>query len=144
MSYLGTYPGQGVCFEYYTDDYGFLVNDLWTDTDHGGGLPTSKSTSGCAFIVAGPNGTRCLMEWSAKLQEYVALSSGEAETVGVVHALLRVGFPGQIILEQLFDDRQSSFHLRVNIDNSAAEVGAKTGITKEMKYLRKTQRISES
>jgi hypothetical protein len=144
MSYLATYPDLGVCYVHMAKDEGELFCELWSDTDHGGDLPTAKSTSGAALLCVGHHGSKALVEWSSKLQDYVALSSGEAELVGVVHGLRRVGLPGQLILEELMSDRQDGLHLTVCIDNSAAETVARTGQTKEMKYLRKTQRISES
>lgn len=119
MCYLESFPDLGLRYEYYHEDEGELRADLWCDTDHGGDLATSKSTSGTAFFLCGKFGSRCLAAFSAKLQDYVALSSGEAETIGVVHSLRRVGFPGLIVAEQLFDDRQPYLPLRVNIDNSA-------------------------
>ncbi len=57
--------------------------------------------------------------------------------------MMRVGLPGQILVEELLHDRQNAVQLNVMIDNAAAEKLSQVGVSKQMRYLAKTQRVAE-
>ena len=50
----------------------------YTDSDHGGNLDDRKSTSGFIFSISG-----CCISWKSSKQKTVAISSTEAEYVGL-------------------------------------------------------------
>jgi len=72
---------------------------LFADADHAGEFD-SKSTSGCAMFLVGPNTYFPLNAFSKK-QTVVANSSTEAEVVSANHALRAEGIPMLALLEQL-------------------------------------------
>ena len=72
---------------------------LFADADHAG-EHDSKSTSGCAMFLVGPNTYFPLNAFSKK-QTVVANSSTEAEVVSANHALRAEGIPMLALLEQL-------------------------------------------
>ena len=72
---------------------------LFADADHAG-EHDSKSTSGCAMFLVGPNTYFPLNAFSKK-QTVVAISSTEAEVVSANHALRAEGIPMLALLEQL-------------------------------------------
>ena len=84
---------------------------------------------------------RILVDWGSRRQGAVAKSTAEAELIAVVDSLTRSSLPMLSLLEEILQRVISFVH---EIDNSAAETVTRTGTTKEMKYMRKTQRISES
>ncbi len=95
------------------------------------------------MMMRDPFGSRSLLGCSTKQLDFVSTSSSEAEVVGAVVGMQRVGLPMQVIREELYDDRQDNVHLEILIDNATAEQVVRTGETKQMRYLRKTQRINE-
>ena len=72
---------------------------LFADADHAG-EHDSKSTSGCAMFLVGPN-TYFPLNALSKKQTVVANSSTEAEVVSANHALRAEGIPMLALLEQL-------------------------------------------
>ena len=72
---------------------------LFADADHAGEFD-SKSTSGCAMFLVGPNTYFPLNAFSKK-QTVVANSSTEAEVVSANHALRAEGIPMLALMEQL-------------------------------------------
>ena len=72
---------------------------LFADADHAG-EHDSKSTSGCAMILVGPNTYYPLNAFSKK-QTVVAVSSTEAEVVSANHAVRAEGIPLLALVEQL-------------------------------------------
>lgn len=72
---------------------------LFADADHAG-EHDSKSTSGCAMILVGPNTYFSLNAFSKK-QTVVAISSTEAEVVSANHAIRAEGIPLLALMEQL-------------------------------------------
>ena len=72
---------------------------LFADAEHAG-EHDSKSTSGCAMFLVGPNTYLPLNAFSKK-QTVVANSSTEAEVVSANHALRAEGIPMLALLEQL-------------------------------------------
>lgn len=72
---------------------------LFADADHAV-EHDSKSTSGCAMILVGPNTYYPLNAFSKK-QTVVAVSSTEAEVVSANHAVRADGVPMIALVEQL-------------------------------------------
>ena len=72
---------------------------LFADADHAG-EHDSKSTSGCAMFLVGPN-TYFQLNAFSKKQTVVAISSTEAEVVSANHALRAEGIPMLALLQQL-------------------------------------------
>ena len=72
---------------------------LFADADHAGEF-NSKSTSGCAMFLVGPDTYFPLNAFSKK-QTVVANSSTEAEVVSANHALRAAGIPMLALMEQL-------------------------------------------
>ena len=72
---------------------------LFADADHAGEFD-SKSTSGCAMFLVGPNTYFPLNAFSKK-QTAVANSSTEAEVVSANHALRAEGIPMLALMEQV-------------------------------------------
>ena len=72
---------------------------LFADAEHAG-EHDSKSTSGCAMFLVGPNTYLPLNAFSKK-QTVVANSPTEAEVVSANHALRAEGIPMLALLEQL-------------------------------------------
>ena len=85
-----------------------------------------------------------MVDWHSKLQQVPATSTGEAEYTGVVHGMQRSVLPMQILAEDMLAETQKEVKLLINIDNDAAKAVADSSNTKQMKYLRKTQRIHEA
>ena len=59
FAYLAKYPDLGLAFFVNTNDRSNFKTELYVDTDHGGDLETSRSTSGSVLLIMGPRGSRC-------------------------------------------------------------------------------------
>jgi len=111
----------------------------FSDSDWGGDLETSKSTSGWATGYDEFDGlTHAYLDLGSKLQTAVALSTGEAEYTACTYSSSKSAIPMQIFLEDVLGRRVM---LRLWIDNSAAYYTVETGETKRMRHMKKTQRI---
>ena len=72
---------------------------LFADADHAG-EHDSKSTTGSAIVLVGPNTYYPLNAFSKK-QTVVAISSTEAEVVAANHSMRAEGIPMLALFEQL-------------------------------------------
>lgn len=121
--------------------------ELWTDADHAGS-EDRKSTGGWVLRLTGPNGTNILLDWGSKSQPVVARSSGEAETVALRDAVLynasanralcAGGLPAQDFFEKVLG---RTIPLHIYVDATTCKRAAEKGVSKQMRYLSKTQQV---
>ena len=76
----------------------------------------------------------------SKVQRVTAASTGEAEYTAMVEGVKKIALPLQILLEDIFKKRVK---LNLKVDNAAAVQLGQVGQTKNMRYLKKHQRVSE-
>ena len=138
-----------VCYFYWTAHYGLIgfVNPrdlmsfcqltLW-DADLGGQRDTTRSTSGYATWIRGRN-TRVLLEAGSKLQNATEFSTPASETVAGAQAVTRSAFPVNTLLEQVYD---RAVKLVLGTDNETCHLDVCVGYSKNMRHLRKHQRLS--
>ena len=137
-----------MCYLNSTLNYGLVwwlrVGDMLTpvgyfDADHGSCIQTARSTSGSCVFAVGRLGSVALTAWASKAQTCAAASTGEAETVAANETCRKHLLPVSDVLGQLGHDGDSSHLLG---DSSAALQAIDKGISPNMRYLRKNQRIS--
>ena len=87
-----------------------MTLDAYSDTDFAGCLDTRRSTSGGCGLLNG-----CLVKHWSSTQKVIALSSGEAELMGVVRASSE-----GLGLQSLCADLGMKIDVRVHTDSSAA------------------------
>ena len=112
----------------------------FTDADHAGEVATSHSTSGCCLFLADTAGEmKCLLSWRSKKQTVTAASTGEAEVVATHDASKAVLIPFVGTFDAFMPLQGFMFG-----DASVAERCIKAGWSKNMRYVRKHQRVSIS
>ena len=119
-------------------DRDLLTITGYTDSDWAGDAGTRKSTSGMVIYITGPHGTRSLIEYGAKLQTFVAKSSGEAEIVALSRCLAQCGISIQLLLGALAKYQPE---LEVYCDAEVAIKAVLAGSSAQMRYIQKTQGI---
>ena len=101
----------------------------WTDSDWGGDLDTSRSTSGMVFIFGG-----AAIAWKSKRQVSVALSSTEAEYVAAA-LTAKEGLWIKTIIEEL--DIFKLMEMKIFCDNqSCIKLSTNPKITDQNKHIR--------
>ena len=115
-----------------------LVVTGHTDSDWAGDLSTRKSTSGMVLFATGPNGTKSIIEYGAKLQTFVARSSGEAEVVALSRCLAQCGVSVQLLLGSFSKYKP---RLEVFCDSEVAIRAILAGSSAQMRYIQKTQAV---
>ena len=115
-----------------------LVVTGYTDSDWAGDLSTRKSTPGMVLFATGPNGTKSIIEYGAKLQTFVARSSGEAEVVALSRCLAQCGVSVQLLLGSFSKYKP---RLEVFCDSEVAIRAVLAGSSAQMRYIQKTQAV---
>jgi len=103
-----------------TSNYGILYDgkmgkeniEAYVDSDYAKDLDGRRSTSGYVTILAGG-----VVTYSSKLQRTVALSSAEAEYMGLAHGTQEVLFLRELVKEIGLSQNQTVIH----VDNQAAQ-----------------------
>ena len=140
-----------MCYLYHTRDHKLRMTGrddvnssmfivAFTDADHAGEVATSHSTSGaCLFIMDTSCKMRCLIGWRSKKQNVTAFSTGEAEAVATAELVKTLLLP----CLGTFDNFMPLPALALG-DASVVERCLQAGWSKNMRYLRKHQRVSIS
>ncbi|WVZ93487.1 LOW QUALITY PROTEIN: hypothetical protein U9M48_039462 [Paspalum notatum var. saurae] len=81
----------------------------YSDSDHGGDIDTSKSTSGILFFLG-----KCLVSWQSVKQQVVALSSCEAEYIAASTASTQALWLARLLAVELRVDSKSALALAKN------------------------------
>ncbi len=110
---------------------------LYTDSDFAGCRESQKSTSGVMLTIQGAN-TYALIDWVSKRQDFVALSSTEAELVALARGVEKQGIPLGDLVEDLYEIPPPTLHSY--IDNNAAK-HIVFGSASKVKTLRRVQRV---
>jgi Reverse transcriptase (RNA-dependent DNA polymerase) len=108
LRYLKGAPGRGIYFK----KNGHLRIEGYTDSDWAGSITDRKSTSGYFTFVGGN-----LVTWRSKKQKVVALSSAEAEFIGIAKGVQELIWLRKIMRELGFDPSEG---MRLMCDNKAA------------------------
>ena len=108
LRYLKGAPGRGIYFK----RNGHLRVEGYTDSDWAGDITDRKSTSGYFTFVGGN-----LVTWRSKKQKVVALSSAEAEFMGITKGLQELIWLKKIMSELGFDPSEG---MKLFCDNKAA------------------------
>ena len=112
----------------------------YTDADHAGEVATSHSTSGaCLFIMGTSCKMRCLIGWRSTKQSVTAFSTGEAEAVATAALVKTLLLPCM----GTFDNFMPLPALALG-DAAVVERCLQAGWSKNMRYVRKHQRVSIS
>ena len=90
-------------------------------------------------MLAGPRGTKILLDWASKTQSATSRSTGEAEVVACSDATFRSALPITAVVERLVDRRM---RIVMGTDASAAHRAIEKGYSKKLSYLDKHQRVS--
>ncbi|WVZ70672.1 LOW QUALITY PROTEIN: hypothetical protein U9M48_019315 [Paspalum notatum var. saurae] len=99
-----------------------LVGYSDSDSDHGGDIDTSKSTSGILFFLG-----KCLVSWQSVKQQVVALSSCEAEYIAASTASTRALW----LARPLGDLLGETPALELGVDSKSARAPAKNPVFHE-------------
>ena len=92
FAYLWGAKDRGLLSRIHKADYSTLHMMVYWDADHAESKVTTRSTSGWAMFVAGPN-TRFLLDYGSKLQHNASYSTPAAETVAGAIGLTRSAWP---------------------------------------------------
>ena len=111
----------------------------YSDADLAGCLHTGKSTTGFCTFLADLNGNKMLIDWGSKLQTGVASSTPDAELAAVQRCTCRSSLPVQILMEEIFGFECPISHFE---DNQPSITSIKNGASQNLRYMKKTQRIS--
>jgi hypothetical protein len=138
--YVKSTSGMGVVYNVCHREFASksLYLDLWVDADHAGSTEDARSTSGWATLVRG-HSTMALVDWSAKKQTSTAKSTPDAEITALADGCTRSSAILWVMLGQLWGRELME---RMHSDNSAAVSSVKSGTSKKLAYLRRTQRVS--
>jgi len=137
MAYIEQNPEVGVVISMNIDDPHPPIFELYVDSDHGGCMRTARSTSGGHIRLATKNAAAPILSRS-KLQASVAVSTAEAEYASLEHNLKKHGLPLWEAAEQIFE---MNLEMKILIDNDAAQIIGRQGVSKQLKYLHKHQRV---
>jgi hypothetical protein len=116
-----------------------LHSITYCDADHGGCPLTSRSTTGKCLFVVGEKGSLAATRWSAARQGCAAVSTVEAEVVGLNEATRLFALPTTELLTEL---GQASGAHEVRTDAEAARAAVVKGASKALGHLRKVHRVS--
>ena len=108
----------------------------YLDADHAGDVFDTRSTSGAAQFIRGPNGSSALIDWMSRKQQATAWSTGEAELVAMGEGM-RPALRNQLICEGVAG-RDIEHEAR---DDASATIGAVRKGYSPMDYVEKTQRV---
>ena len=114
-----------------------LVVVGFADGDHAAERRTRKSTSGGAVFLFGKWGTRALLDWLSKVQNVVALSTGESELTALA-AVGRVVVYIVMVLEHVFG---FEIEAKILVDSTTAIQAVSAGFSQRMRYARKSQGV---
>ena len=140
LGYLKATSHYKLNFEICPDDFlpgGDGRFENWSDADLGGDPPTKRSTSGGLGFLKGSK-TSALVHGYCKRQGQTALSTPDAETVGLV-VLGKRTIPLHMIAQRLI---KRPVRLVYKGDNSASERVIQTGISQALSYLKRTVDLS--
>ena len=129
----------GLLFRADVRDLASLIAQGEADADHASDPRTTRSCSGYATLLAGPRGTKVLVDWSSKTQTATSRSTGEAEVVACSDATFRSALPLTAIVERLVDRR---VRVVMGTGASAAHQAIEKGYSKKLAHLDKHQRVS--
>lgn len=117
-----------------------LTVSLHTDSDHGGCLETSRSTTGVnAAVTSQTDDPFCPSSWISKRQSAVAPSTTDAEVGAANDGLRKVGISMQGLVKVIHRRKVLLDH---KVDNGACRIIMETGASKSLKYMPKHKRIS--
>ena len=102
-------------------------------------MHTGKSTTGFCTFIADLHGNKMLVDWGSKLQTGVASSTPDAELAAVQRSTCRSSIPIQILMEEIFGFECPISHFE---DNQPSITSIKNGASQNLRYMKKTQRIS--
>ena len=107
---------QDVALHYSADSCPSHTITAFTDTDWGGDVNTRKSTEGYCIMV-----NQCTISWRSALQKSIALSSAEAEYMGLSQSIKEILWIKGLLQDlkeddgaQLLCDNQSAIHIASN------------------------------
>ena len=92
----------------------------YSDSDHGGDIDTSKSTSGILFFLG-----KCLVSWQSVKQQVVALSSCEAEYIAASTASTQALWLARLLGDLLGKDAEG---VELRVDSKSALALAKNPV----------------
>lgn len=121
-------------------DMDLVYEDVHSDSDHGGCIDTSRSTSGGHIMIADPERkVECPVAWLSKRQGAVAPSTTDAE-IGAANDVLQRHAPLSIqgLMQRILPRRVQLIN---GVDNEAAEVVMNTGASKFLLYMPKHKRM---
>ena len=95
----------------------------YSDSDHGGDIDTSKSTSGILFFLG-----KCLVSWQSVKQQVVALSSCEAEYIAASTASTQALWLARLLGDLLGRDTDA---VELRVDSKSALALAKNPVFHE-------------
>jgi len=146
MAYLSTFPRHTLTFTGDSRDLEYLESTTFVDSDHGSHRADSRSMSGCICMILGMHCTRALIAWFAVHQASAAFSTGEAEVAATSIGLRRVALPTVGILEDTLGAPSNPVHcvivMKLRGDAQVAEYVIMAGRSKQLRYMRKNQRVS--
>lgn len=140
MQYLAKYPDLGIVLQGCPDDIHKVLSELHLDADHANTPGTAKSTTGFLNFLSGPS-TWELYDWGCSRQGSTAPSTTDAEVTACRDATMRSGLPGQALLECILRRR---IRLWAKGDNQACIAAIKSGFSRKLSYMSKTQKVSAS
>ena len=119
------------------DDIHKMFLDGFVDADFAGDS-SAKSTTGFLVALTGVFGTFLLLDWCSRLQNNAAKSTGEAEITAINDLLCRSYLNLTYVFEYCFRLGRKRIH-----SDSAAAIGAvRNGVSVQMRYIRKHQKVS--
>ena len=111
----------------------------YADSDLGGDIWTTKSTTGYWIELTCLNGRTFPLAWAARFQGSTSTHTCESETVALCDALKREIIPLQSLLKVLL---KREVEAEVFEDNSACMTSVHKGYSPSMRYIGRTQRVS--
>lgn len=121
-------------------DVDLLYEDVHSDSDHGGCIDTSRSTSGGHIQISSEDeAVKIPIAWMSKRQSAVAPSTTDAEVGAANDLLRRHALSIQGLMARMLKRR---VQLRHGVDNDAANVIMESGASKAPRYMPKHKRIS--
>ena len=138
MRYLRGTTQLGLNYVSHPEERSIVLLECFADSDHGGEVADTKSTTGGACVLKGVK-TFALAEWGAKKQGSTSRNTTEAELVATADVTQKAALPLSSLFEALLR-RTVSVVLRN--DNDTAVLDIERGYSRALAYMVKHQRLS--
>ena len=111
----------------------------YPDSDLGGDIWNSKSTTGYWVELAGLEGRTFPLAWCARFQTSTSTHTCESETVALAEVLKKEVLPLKILLEGILGRKVCA---EIMEDNSACITSCEKGFSPAMRYIGRTQKVN--